>query len=100
MNLTFQTKEDSLKIIKTSYDEVLKLMPGTIQHEVSFFNLVSRLLHFFKKIFSQKTDYITNIYNVQYFLLNEHWIDFRTLRSLFPRLILLLNKLKFTDFSK
>ena len=102
MNITFDDNRENVLVSgndKLTNKNLLKYFPGNIQDSEQFLNLICRLIVFFRKILNQKSEYITNIFNLQYYLLNE-WIDFRTLRGLFPRLIFFLNNIKFSDYAE
>ncbi len=84
---------------KLEYNNLIKYFPGDIRHDESFLNLLSKLLYFFSRILSQKTEYIFNIYHLQHALYKD-WIDFRSLRALYPRLLYFLNKIQFDDYQQ
>jgi hypothetical protein len=85
--------------MEIAYDDLIKYFPGDIRNDENFLNLISKLLYFFGRILSQKTEYIFSIYHLQLSLFRE-WIDFRSLKALLPRLLFFLNKIQFTDFAE
>jgi hypothetical protein len=77
-------------------------LPGTIRKPIHFLNLISKLMTFFKKdIFNPiKTESVWNIYTFQQQLLKELWLDFRSLRYAFRRLIILMNEMRNLDYKR
>lgn len=78
------------------------LIPGIIRKPIHFLNLISRLISFFKNyIFNPiKTENVWNIYTFQQQLLKELWLDFRSLKFLLGRFILLLNEIRWENYEK
>lgn len=85
--------------IDIPYRDIIKYFPGDLRNDESFLNLISKLIYFFGKILSQKTEYIFSIYHLQLSLFRE-WIDFRSLKALIARLLFFLNKIQFTNYSE
>jgi hypothetical protein len=75
-------------------------LPGIIRKPIHYFNLISRLITFFRSfIFNPiKTENVWNIYTFQQQLLKELWLDFKSLKFIFGRFILLLNELRWENY--
>ena len=72
--------------------------PGNIRRSEHFLNLISRLLiHFSNELISKEEQ--VSVYNWQWFILRELWIDFRTLKHLFKRLIYQFNEIEYLNYA-
>ena len=87
---------------KSSENVVDNKIPGIIRKPIHFINLISRLITFFRNfIFNPiKSENVWNIYTFQQQLLKELWVEFKNLKFLFGRLILLLNELRWENYEK
>jgi hypothetical protein len=77
-------------------------IPGIMRKPIHFINLISRLITFFRNfIFNPiKSENVWNIYTFQQQLLKELWVEFKNLKFLFGRLILLLTELRWENYEK
>ena len=74
--------------------------PGNIRKTNHFLNLLSRLLIFFNKQFSSKNETNWSVYTFEYALLNELWIEFRTLKHLYKRLMYQFHEIKYLKYDE
>jgi hypothetical protein len=95
------SRPENESIIFNSFPDYSKSnLPGNINKTSHVLNLLTRLIFYFRKIFTSKTESVWHINKLQFNIWTELWINAKTLSYIFKRFMVFLNEIKFTDYNR